>query len=147
MAKKLSPKLDRAKKKQVPTTDDLLWSIGMSLLLISAADGQLEESELRVLCASMLAIDPKLTPQKVETVLKENQKFIITNKNLQTCLDAIAKKTTSQEQKAFVTAISAAAMFSDGEVDQNERALYYAIANKLGFDPKQADTIVREILS
>lgn len=147
MAKKVAPKLDRAKKKQVPTTDDLLWSIGMSLLLISAADGQLEENEFRILCASMAGIDPKLTPQKVDAILKDNQKFIATNKNLQACLDAIGKKTTSPEQRAFVTAISAAAMFSDGEVNQNEKALYYAIANKLGFDPKQADGIAKEILS
>jgi tellurite resistance protein len=144
---KFQKKLDNAKKKQAmkELTDDLTWAVTMALMLISASDGEIEKSELDVLAGALLGLDPNLTRAKVDEVMEETYTFFDDNE-IEDCIDAIADRVPNQEVGKFVVALSALAMFADGQADRNEAEVYYSIADALGFEEEDADAIADEIL-
>jgi tellurite resistance protein len=144
---KFQKKLDHAKKKQAmkELTGDLTWAVTMSLMLIAAADGEIDKSELDVLAGALLGLDPNLTRAKVDEAMEETYTFFDDN-DIEDCIDAIAERVPNQEVGKFVIALSALSMFADGEADRNEAEIYYSIADALGFDEDAADEIADEIL-
>lgn len=144
---KFQKKLENAKKKRAmkQLTNDLMWAVTMSVMLVSAADGEIDKNELDVLAGSLLGLDPNLTREKVDAVMQDTYEFFDTNE-LEDCLEAIKARVPSQELGAFVVGLSALAMFADGEAERNEAVMYYDIADALGFDEAQADQIADEIL-
>jgi tellurite resistance protein len=146
--RKFQQKLDNAKRKQAikQITDDLLWAVTMSIMLVAASDGDIDKNELEVLAGALTALDPNLTRAKVDEVMTETYEFFDQNE-IEDCLDAISDRVPNEEVGRGVIALAAIAMFADGEADRNEAEIYYAIADALGFEEEDADAIADEVLS
>jgi tellurite resistance protein len=146
--RKFQQKIDNARRKQAlkQITDDLLWSVTMSIMLVSASDGDIDKNELEVLAGALTALDPNLTRRKVDEVMNDTYEFFDQNE-FEDCLDAISDRVPNEEVGRGVVALAALAMFADGEADRNEAAVYYSIADALGFDEEDADEIADEVLN
>jgi len=113
-------------------------------MLIAAADGRVEPSELEVLAELLHDMsDGQLSQQQALAALRQSAGA---QDDWEARIDKLARAVTSDEDRATTLTAVAVVMLADGEVEEgDEYELYVLLADAFGYDQEQADALLEEV--
>lgn len=117
-----------------------------AMFLMAAVDGEISEEEMAQLAASIQAIHDMHAIEGMEldkTIQELNEKLARDGWNGR--LEAVSKRITTDEGKAFAFKLAAGVAFVDDHVAHAEAAAIDALANALGLSSDESQAILREV--
>lgn len=117
-----------------------------AMFLMAAVDGEISKEETDQLAASIQAVVDMhaIDDLKLDETLEElNQK--LARDGWHARLEAVARRITTDEGKAFAFRLAAGVAFVDDHVAHAEAAAIDAFAGKLGLDDEESNAILREV--